>query len=87
MTKTNQTYVIKYSVFNKSNVEIHTGTIKCKNRMSEFHAKVSLEQYLQKKYSDFNRMIIHSCKEEKFSFDDLFKQYKDMFGTDNPFKS
>lgn len=47
--------------------------------MSELHAKIKLKDFVKKKYSEFDYIIIISCKEEGSSF------FDDLLGNNNPF--
>jgi hypothetical protein len=50
--------------------------MKVKNCMSELHAKIKLEEYLKKKYDNFQRLVVYSATEDFVS----------LFGnSDNPF--
>lgn len=68
-------YIIEYTVKSKNDVILKTGKIKVKNKLSELDAKIKLEQYLQKKYSDFNQLIIHNCN--------IFNPLSEIFGDTN----
>jgi len=75
-----KTFLIEYTVvFNNGSNENHT--IKAKNCLSELQAKVSLEDYLKKKYSNFKQLIVISCKDNSLS--DIFggfNGFNDIFG-------
>jgi hypothetical protein len=69
------TYIIKYHVYNKNGFLLkENGVINCHNRMSEMDAKIKLEMYLIKKYSNFGRLIVISCIEDEFGW--IFKNPK-----------
>jgi hypothetical protein len=73
----NKTFHISYGIyFTDGNYESHT--MKVKNCMSEIHSKVKLEDYLKKKHSNFQKLVIFKCTNDFFG---LF----DMFGKDNSF--
>lgn len=55
-----------------------TGTIKVKNCMSDFHAKIKLEGYLKRHYPNFERLQVNRCNED--GLNDLFKNFSDIFG-------
>jgi hypothetical protein len=72
-------YIITYSALNPFGQVIKQGKMKVKNKLSELHAKSSLEDYFKKKYADFDRLIIYECKEDSV-INQLLKK-------DNPFSS
>lgn len=85
-------YIIKYTVYDKNSVVLKTGKMKVKNRLSEFEAKCKFEEYLKKKYNNFNKLVIHDCSldnplgslnDNMSNFNDLFGN---LFGENNPFK-
>jgi hypothetical protein len=71
-----RTYTIDYRVYFKERL-YQTHTMKIKNCLSEAHAKVRLEQYLQKKYYDFESLVVTSCKVSTGLelFDDIFGNF------------
>ena len=72
-----KTYRVEYGVyFGEERYESHT--TKVKNCMSELHAKSKLEDWLKKKYSDFQRLVVYKCNEDIGS---MF----DFMGKNNPF--
>jgi len=73
----NETYLINYGVYFK-NGHYESHTMKVKNCMSELHAKIKLEDYLKKKHSDFNNLVVHKCRKD-------FLGMSDIFGKSNPF--
>ena len=80
-----KTFIIVYSVFDKDSKLVKGGTMKVKNKATEFEAKCSLEDYLKKKHTDFSSLVIDSCKEELLGgmFDDIFGSnsgISDLFG-------
>lgn len=74
--KGNKTYIIKYEVQFTDNSGLFGKEIKIKNCVSEIHAKIELEKYLQRKYPMFKQLIINSCKEDILSnFSNIFSGY------------
>ena len=62
-------YRIKYNVIVNGNT-ITNKEIIVKNKCNELVAKVSLEEYLRRKYgSSFNKLIINSCYENNPLFE------------------
>lgn len=62
-------YRIKYSVIVNGNT-IPNKEIIVKNKCNELIAKVSLEEYLRRKYGNsFNRLVINSCYENNPLFE------------------
>jgi hypothetical protein len=73
----NKVFLIDYGIyFTDGKYESHT--MKVKNCMSEIHSKVKLEDYLKKKHSNFQRLVIYKC------VDDIFGIFS-MMGNANPF--
>jgi hypothetical protein len=74
-------YILKYEEhFNDGSV-FKDKEIKINNCLSELHAKVKLEQYLKKKHSNFNKLVITSCRKDIMgNFNDVFGNFKDIFG-------
>ena len=73
----NKVFLIDYCVyFTDGKFESHT--MKVKNCMSEIHSKIKLEDYLKKKHSNFQKLVISKC------VDDIFGIFS-MMGKDNPF--
>ncbi len=70
-------FIIEYTVKSTSGHVLKQGTIRAKNRASEFEAKVKTEAWLKKKHSDFGSLIIHGCREEN--------PFGDIFGFKSPF--
>jgi len=73
-------FLITYTVYNVSNSVVKSGTMKVKNKSTEFEAKCSLEEFLKKKHSDFSRMVVDQCKEDTLgAFGNIFG---DILGKD-----
>lgn len=70
----NDTFVIEYGVYLKNGVYF-SNKMKVKNCMSELHAKIKLEKYLQKKYDNFNNLVVYKCNNDKFN-----KLFNDILG-------
>lgn len=73
----NKKYIIKYKIILEDSEPLDNKEIKISNCMSSFHAQVRLEEYLQKKYINFKKLIVYECKE------DILAQFGDMFGSSN----
>lgn len=68
-------YLINYTLYDSRNNEIKHGVMKVK-RNTEFEAKCSLDNFLQKKHPN-SRLVIHSCiKNHHDLFGDIFKRFK-----------
>lgn len=81
-----KTFVIRYSIYLNNNGEIEEISDKeiiVKNQFNELGAKINLEDYLKRKYSNFNKLVVHNCMEQN-QFTDIFNSW---FGgnKDNPF--
>lgn len=71
-------FIIDYGVyFTNGYYESHT--MKVKNCMSEIHAKIKLEDYLKRKYPNFQQLVVYKCVND-------FLGIFDMMGKSNPFK-
>lgn len=66
-----KTFIINYIAYDLQGNTIKHGVIKAKNKNNEFEAKVKLEQYLEKKYPNFGRLVINECFPEN-PFSDIF---------------
>lgn len=55
-------YLITYQVLNINGGTVKAGTMRCKNRTSEFDAKVNLEKHLKTKHTDFHVLVISKCE-------------------------
>jgi len=73
-----KTFIIAYEVYDNKNNIIKNGNMKCKNKFTELDAKISLETFLKKKYNNFYKLIILSCKE-----DNIFSNFNDIFSSNN----
>lgn len=62
-----KTFIIHYGVYCTGG-KYESGKYKVRNCMSDLHAKTKLEDYLKRKYPDFQRMVIYECEEDIFSF-------------------
>lgn len=71
-------FIIQYTCYDKSDGVISSGKMRAKNKFNAFEAQASFEKHLQKKHSNFGRLVVTSCKEESI-FDSIFG--------DNPFGS
>lgn len=74
---TRKNYIVNYTVKAINGVILKSGTMKVKNKSSEFEAKVKFEEWLRKKHPNFGALIIHNCRPENF--------FDDIFGGSNPF--
>jgi hypothetical protein len=88
-------YLITYQVLNIKGGTVKAGTMRCKNRTSEFDAKVNLEKHLKTKHTDFHSMVVTKCELDidpymADKFFDLFKNkdkgsgWFDQFLKNNP---
>ena len=55
------TFRIKYNLILNDNI-LYDKEIKVKNKDNELIAKVSLENYLRRKYPTFKQLIINDCR-------------------------
>lgn len=78
MNQPTHTYIIEYTCLDKEGRVLASGKMKAKNKMSEFDAKASFENYLIKKHPSFGRLIVVKC-EKMFDFSDM----ADMFSKNN----
>lgn len=69
-----KTFLIKYDIILKDGPNIFNKEIKIKNCMNAVHSQIRLEEYLKRKYINFKKLIVHSCK------DDVLSIFEDMFG-------
>jgi hypothetical protein len=67
-------YTINYEIHLKSGI-VENHTTKVKNVYGELHAKVELNEYLKKKYKDFNRLVILTCEEDN----DFMNMWSNIF--------
>lgn len=74
---TNNTYNINYGMHFIGG-RYKSGTMKVKNCMSEIHAQVKLEKYLQKKNPYFEKMVVYSIKPD---LDTLMGQFNNLFNS------
>jgi hypothetical protein len=59
-----KTFLIKYDVRLKDASGLFGKEMKIKNRLSGFQAQCRLEEFLKKKFSNFESLIVKSCKED-----------------------
>ncbi len=57
-------YIIQYSALNVFGNVLKQGKMKVKNKLSELHAKSSLDDYFKRKYQDFDKLIVYKCVED-----------------------
>lgn len=76
----NVTFIVDYICYDINNNIIKDGKIKIKNRKTAFEAKCGLEDFLKKKHSNFNKLIINKCEPE---FNEIFESFNNIFGKDN----
>lgn len=79
--KGNKTFLIKYEIRFKDGSGLTGKETKAKNCINGVHAQVELEKYLKKRYSNFDKLIVHSCKEDVISAlfgDFLDNNYSDL---------
>lgn len=70
--------MIQYIAFGDGNQILKQGTMRCKNRMSEFDAQAGLERYFERKLSGFKKLHVISIKLET-SADFLDTLFKNLF--------
>jgi hypothetical protein len=73
-----KTYKIEYGIYIKGD-KYESHTTKVKNCMSDLNAKIKLEEWLKKKYDNFDRLVVYKCNEDTLG--GIF----DFMGKDNPF--
>ena len=57
-------YIVHYSVLNGFGQVLKQGKMRVKNKLSELHAKTSLEDYFKKKFLHFNKLIVYKCYQD-----------------------
>ena len=68
-----KTYLIEYKVTVKGGA-FYTGRIRVKNCMGQLHAKIKLDDYMKRKYNDYETLQIIRCDEDVIGFfSDIFK--------------
>ena len=77
----NKSFNIKYEVKFKDGSGLLGKEMIVKNCMSSLQAQFKLEKYLEKKYSNFDKLIVHECKE------DTLGDLRNMFGGGDLFNS
>ena len=67
------TFRINFTLYDSGNQILKTGTFRVKNKPNMFIAKCAFDDFLRRKYSDYNRLVIHKCKEEFINpFESIF---------------
>lgn len=74
----NKTFIIKYEIILLDNSVIKDKEIKVKRCFNSIGAQCKLEDYLKKKYSSFNKLIVKSCEQDYM--DNIFGGNIDDFG-------
>jgi hypothetical protein len=76
-----KTFIITYKIFDNKNNIIKSGSMKCKNKYTDLEAKISLEAFLKKKYNNFYKLVVVSCKEDYMfsNINDIFSNFSDIF--------
>lgn len=72
-------YIIKYSALNGFGTVLKQGKMRVKNKMTELHAKSSLEDYFKRKYFDFNKLIVYKCIEDNIVTQMLGSNFMDRY--------
>lgn len=68
-------YLIEYKAIGEFGVK--TGTIRAKNKSSEFEAKAGLENHFIKTLRGFERLVVIKCSpENSFDVNDFFDLFK-----------
>lgn len=70
-------YLIDYEFYDDNGDIIKYGMMRVKNAESGVHANVKLEKYLERKYPNFNRLVVHRCTPDVFTniFGDIFGKF------------
>ena len=66
-------YIIKYRIILENNESIIDKEIKINNCLSELQAKIKLEDYLKRHYSNFKSLIV----------EEICKDYSDLFNSNS----
>lgn len=76
-------FIIKYYCLDKSGRTICAGKMRVKNKDNKLAAQCNFEDFLKRKYDNFDKLVIKSCIVD----DDIVEAFKDLFGTgdSNPF--
>ena len=75
-----RTYKIDYKIQLFNGVVLKRKPMLVKNKTSSISAQIALEDYLKRHVTEFDRLIVNSCKEDSVS-----TIFGDIFGKDNPF--
>ena len=81
----NKKFVIKYQIILDEATPLKNKEIKIDNCSSSIHAQVKLEDYLKRKYINFQQLVVESCTEDFLSgfgidgMDDIFGKFGDIF--------
>lgn len=74
-------YLIEYTVYDINGNSLKTGKMRVKRKCSSMEAQVEFEKFLKRKYSNFNKLVVHKCTEENpFLSSDMNDSFKDIFG-------
>ena len=57
-------YIVHYSALDDFGRVLKQGKMRVKNKLSELHAKTSLEDYFKKKFLHFNKLIVYKCYQD-----------------------
>ena len=81
----NKKYRIKYEIHLQGGEVLKDKEIKIDKCMSDIHAQVRLEDYLKRKYINFERLVVTAPIVE-VTLNNIFSQFGDIFGEGfNPF--
>jgi len=75
-----RTYKIDYKIQLFNGVVLKRKPMLVKNKTSSISAQIALEDYLKRHVTEFDRLIVNSCKVDTLG--NLFS----MFGCENPFR-
>lgn len=57
-------YIIQFSALDGFGKVLKQGKMRVKNKLSDLHAKSSLEDYFKRKFLDFNKLVVYKCTED-----------------------
>ena len=75
-----RTYIIEYEAQSTIGAILRSGKMRVKNKTSSIQAQMALEDYLKRHVTEFDRLIVNSCKVDTLG--NLFS----MFGCETPFR-
>lgn len=75
-------FVIEYTCLAKNGKVLASGKMRAKKAATKFEAQCGFEEFLEKKYPDFGKLIVIKCYDEH----DFANMFNEILGGKNPFK-